>query len=159
MGARPELQPPPADGVAWIGREHAPNVVDPVAIDPYPGTLGKTSPGRWKWILAAVIALVVVAALLWARHVKMANPATAGGQVANSIPVVSVTSPGSRAVTARVAFTGALSARYDMPIGSDNDTGRIKAIYVEAGDHVKQGQIMAKLDDSILIPQVNRLAA
>jgi RND family efflux transporter MFP subunit len=46
-----------------------------------------------------------------------------------------------------------------MPIGSDTDTGRIKEIYVEAGDHVKQGQIMARLDTSVLVPQVNRLAA
>jgi RND family efflux transporter MFP subunit len=46
-----------------------------------------------------------------------------------------------------------------MPIGSDTDAGRIKEIYVEAGDHVKQGQLMAKLDTSVLVPQVNRLAA
>jgi HlyD family secretion protein len=62
-------------------------------------------------------------------------------------------------VTSNVTFTGAIWARYDMPIGIDGDAGRIVAIYVEAGDHVKKGQVLAKLDDSILIPQVNRLAA
>jgi RND family efflux transporter MFP subunit len=108
--------------------------------------------------VAAVIAAIVVAALLWMRHVRTAGP-PAGHGVANSVPVVSVTSPGSRAVTARISFTGALAARFDMPIGSDTDTGRIKEIYVEAGDHVKQGQIMAKLDGAVLLPQVNRLAA
>ena len=46
-----------------------------------------------------------------------------------------------------------------MAIGSDTDTGRITAIYVEAGDQVKAGQIMAKLDAAVLLPQVNRLAA
>jgi len=46
-----------------------------------------------------------------------------------------------------------------MPIGIDGDAGRIVGIYVEAGDHVKKGQLLAKLDDSVLIPQVNRLAA
>jgi RND family efflux transporter MFP subunit len=46
-----------------------------------------------------------------------------------------------------------------MPIGNDGDTGRVVAVYVEAGDHVRRGQILAKLDDSVLIPQVNRLAA
>ena len=32
-------------------------------------------------------------------------------------------------------------------------------ILVRKGDHVKKGQLLAKLDDSVLIPQVNRLAA
>jgi RND family efflux transporter MFP subunit len=76
-----------------------------------------------------------------------------------NIPLVSVMSPGVRAVTTSVTFTGAISARYDMPIGIDGDAGRIVAIYVEAGDHVKRGQLLARLDDSVLIPQVNRLAA
>jgi RND family efflux transporter MFP subunit len=68
-------------------------------------------------------------------------------------------SPGVTAVTSNVTFTGAISARYDMPIGIDGDAGRIVGIYVEAGDHVKKGQLLAKLDDSVLVPQVNRLAA
>jgi RND family efflux transporter MFP subunit len=78
---------------------------------------------------------------------------------AQSIPLVSVMSPGVTAVTSNVTFTGAISARYDMPIGIDGDAGRIVGIYVEAGDHVKKGQLLAKLDDSVLVPQVNRLAA
>lgn len=159
MGAQQELHPPAADAVTWIGRDHASNVHDPVGIVRDSAQADSPGHGHRKWIVAVVIALVVVVALLWVRHVRNAGPAVPSGQVANSVPVVSVTSPGSRAVIARIAFTGALAARYDMPIGSDTDTGRIKAIYVEAGDHVKQGQIMAKLDESILIPQVNRLAA
>src|SRR5437763_13692268 len=46
-----------------------------------------------------------------------------------------------------------------MPIGNDGETGRIVAVYVEPGDHVQRGQPLAKLDQSVLIPQVNRLAA
>jgi RND family efflux transporter MFP subunit len=46
-----------------------------------------------------------------------------------------------------------------MPIGIDGDAGRIVAVYAEAGDHVKRGQLLAKLDDSVLVPVVNRLAA
>ena len=32
-------------------------------------------------------------------------------------------------------------------------------MYVEAGDHVQRGQLLAKIDDSVLVQQVNRLAA
>jgi RND family efflux transporter MFP subunit len=88
-----------------------------------------------------------------------APPATTTLANDQSIPLVSVVSPGIIPVTSNVTFTGAISARYDMPIGIDGDAGRVVAIYVEAGDHVKKGQLLAKLDDSVLIPQVNRLAA
>jgi HlyD family secretion protein len=157
MGAQPEIQPDTTHPVAWISRDHVANV-------PHTGAnvLPSEHPavpavGRRKWVLLFVIATIVVAALLL-RHFKSADPG-AGQATASAVPVVSVTTPGSRAVIARVSFTGALAARYDMPIGSDTDTGRIKAIYVEAGDRVKQGQILAQLDPSVLVPQLNRLAA
>ena len=55
--------------------------------------------------------------------------------------------------------TGTIAARYDMPIGIEGDAGRIIGVYVEAGDHVKRGQLLAKIDESVWQPQVNRLAA
>jgi RND family efflux transporter MFP subunit len=64
-----------------------------------------------------------------------------------------------QSVTSTVSFTGTISARYDMPIGAEGEGGRITAVYVEAGDHVKRGQVLAKLDDSVIRPQLNRLAA
>jgi RND family efflux transporter MFP subunit len=158
MGAKLEPQTPSTEAVTWIGRDHAPNVLHPVGNEPPLAAPEAPRHGRRKWVVAVVIVAVAVAAVLWVRHIR-ATSLPPGHGVANSVPVVSVTSPGSRAVTARISFTGALAARYDMPIGSDTDTGRIKEIDVEAGDHVKQGQIMAKLDGAVLLPQVNRLAA
>ena len=67
--------------------------------------------------------------------------------------------PGVSPITSTVAFTGTINARYDMPIGTEGETGRVSAIYVEAGDHVKAGQLLAQLDESMLQPQVDRLAA
>src|SRR5438309_2771131 len=75
------------------------------------------------------------------------------------IPLVSVIVPGEQSVTSSVSFTGAIAARYDMPIANEGDTGRIVGVYVEAGDHVKRGQLLAKIDDSVIVQQVNRLAA
>jgi HlyD family secretion protein len=156
MGAQLESQAPPPEPVTWIGRDHAPNVLHQVGNEPPSAGAETPRVGRRKWLVALIIAAIAVAALLWVRHVRTQSP-SAAASTANSIPVVTVTTPGSRAVTSRITFTGALAARYDMPIGSDTDTGRIKEI--EVGDHVKQGQVLAKLDGSVLLPQVNRLAA
>jgi len=58
-----------------------------------------------------------------------------------------------------VNIVGTIAARYDMPIGVEGDAGRVAAIYVEAGDHVKRGQLLARLNVSVLEPQVANLEA
>ena len=159
--------------IAWIGREHAPiervPSEDRVPVNDSSGagatvvqlpSADQGMPGRSKRTLGVVgiIIALAVATAVW-MHYSAPPMATKTLAADPSIPLVSVMSPGVTAVTSNVTFTGAISARYDMPIGIDGDAGRIVAIYVEAGDHVRKGQILAKLDDSILIPQVNRLAA
>jgi RND family efflux transporter MFP subunit len=46
-----------------------------------------------------------------------------------------------------------------MPIGAEGEGGRIVAVLAEVSDHVKKGQVLARLDDSILKSQVQRLQA
>jgi RND family efflux transporter MFP subunit len=114
---------------------------------------------RRKWLIRGVVLAVMLAigiALWVSRHSKPVLVALADKTQA---PLISVMTPALKAVTSNVTFSGGIAARYDMPIGNDGDTGRVVAVYVEAGDHVRRGQILAKLDDSVLIPQVNRLAA
>jgi RND family efflux transporter MFP subunit len=151
--------------VTWIGRDRpafdriAPeSPVQPAAPAPGPIT-GQESPLRRKWLLPIVAALLalLVAVVLWrVMHPKAALVPLADQR---SVPLISVMTPGVKPVTSTVSFTGAIAARYDMPIGNDGDTGRIVAIYVEAGDHVERGQLLARLNDSVLTPQVNRLEA
>ena len=62
-------------------------------------------------------------------------------------------------VPTTVNITGTIAARYDVPIGVEGDGGRVAAIFVEAGDSVKRGQILARLNVSVLQPQVGSLAA
>ena len=177
VGANPEHKVEHTGGhgesIAWIGREHAPIEHIPsedrtpindspaagATVVPYPASQ-TSQPGRSRWTLGTV-GIVVALAIAVAAWMHYSAPPMATATLAKdpSIPLVSVMSPGVTAVTSDVTFTGAISARYDMPIGVDGDAGRIVAIYVEAGDHVRKGQTLAKLDDSILIPQVNRLAA
>ena len=151
--------------VTWIGRDRpafdriAPeSPVQPAVPVPGPITGRETPLGR-KWLLPIVAALLalLVAGVLWrVMHPKAALVPLADQR---SVPLISVITPGVKPVTSTVSFTGAIAARYDMPIGNDGDTGRIVAIYVEAGDHVERGQLLARLNDSVLTPQVNRLEA
>jgi RND family efflux transporter MFP subunit len=105
--------------------------------------------------VAVVLAVAAVGAAIYFGTNRGSDSTSTEG----AIPLVSAAVPGVSAITTTVAFTGTINARYDMPIGTEGETGRVAAIYVEAGDHVKAGQLLAQVDESILQPQVDRLAA
>ena len=165
MGTNPEqiMSTPESEGeqIRWIGRDRP--AFDRVPVEAPlqgPGTAPSVYVGRPKWLLpagVALLALLIVAAVLW--RVVRPKPVLVPLADRQNIPLISVMTPGVRPVTSTVTFTGAIFARYDMPIGNDGDTGRIVAIYAEAGDHVERGQVLAKVSDSVIIPQVNRLEA
>ena len=104
-------------------------------------------------ILAAVIVALLAMRLMQARAAKSALANKSG------IPTVSVTEVGMSAQPTAVNIIGTIGARYDTPIGVEGDGGRVAAIYVEAGDRVKRGQVLARLDVSVLEPQVANLQA
>lgn len=115
---------------------------------------------RRKWMLGAAVAAVViaVAAAVWMS--KASSPKAMAPLASRaSIPLVSVVTPGIQPVSTQVTFTGTIEARHQLPIGNSGDTGRIVAVYVQVGDHVRRGQLLAKIDDSVLAPQVAQLTA
>ena len=160
MGTNPEhlTESDEHDPVTWIGRER---VVERTMAEPTP--LARMAPlqtgldRRW-WAIGGLVAIALVALLAWRLMAGGSKPATSLAD-RGGVPLVSVIVPGHQAVTASVSFTGAISARYDMPIANEGDTGRIVGVYVEAGDRVKRGQVLAKIDDSVMVQQVNRLEA
>jgi RND family efflux transporter MFP subunit len=130
-----------------------------VAPQEYPQlTAAPEERGVALWLRAVIIGAVAVfiAVLAWrlthAFGVKQATP-----QI--PVPTVSVTQAGLSNVPTTVSIIGNIAARYDMPIGVEGDAGRVAAIYVEAGDHVKRGQLLARLNVSVLQPQVANLEA
>lgn len=106
------------------------------------------------WAIAGA-AIVIIAVLAWRITHALAKPEV----VLPAVPTVSVTEVGVSAVPATVSIIGTIAARYDEPVGVEGDGGRVTAIYVEAGDHVKQGQVLAHLNNSVLEPQVANLEA
>jgi HlyD family secretion protein len=111
---------------------------------------------RRVWLLALVgVAIVGLLALRLTQALAFKDP----GALKPAIPAVSVTQIGVSALPTTVNIVGTIAAHYDMPIGVEGDAGRVAAIFVEAGDHVKRGQLLARLNVSVLEPQVANLAA
>jgi RND family efflux transporter MFP subunit len=154
------ILPPAAeskDPVTWIGPTRA-RVAEAEGVPAAAPDAARARSGRLGWILGvlAVIALILFGAWrLFGGH-KAPPPALADR---SAPPLVSIIVPALQAVTSDISFTGTIAARYDMPIANEGDTGRVVAVYVEAGDHVKRGQVLARIDDSVIVQQVNRLAA
>lgn len=148
--------------VRWIGRERLPlervAPAEPQSLDA--AIQAAEPPGRRRnWVVPGIVVLAVllIALISWRyMHHKAALVALANQQ---NIPLISVVTPGLKSVTSNVTFTGAIAARYDMPIGNEGDTGRIVGVYVQPGDHVQRGQLLAKVSDTVVIPQVERLRA
>jgi HlyD family secretion protein len=111
--------------------------------------------GRWVYFVLAG-ALAVVVALLAFRMTQSLHKEAA---VPPAIPTVTVTEVGVSTIPSTVSIIGTVAARYDMPIGVEGDGGRVAAVFVEAGDHVKHGQVLAHLNISVLEPQVANLEA
>lgn len=111
---------------------------------------------RFGWLLAALCVVVIAAVLAW-RLSQVVNAKPTANK--RSVPTVSVTHLGMSNQPTTVSIIGTIAARYDMPIGVEGEAGRVAAVYVEAGDHVKRGQLLARLNVSVLEPQVANLEA
>jgi multidrug efflux pump subunit AcrA (membrane-fusion protein) len=62
------------------------------------------------------------------------------------------------AISSVVTATGTITARRESRIGP-KISGRCERIYVEEGDHIKEGQMLARLDQSSLIIAMNQARA
>jgi HlyD family secretion protein len=100
------------------------------------------------WWGAGILAVAMASLVAW----RITHALTAKPEVISAIPTVSVTEVGVSAVPLTISIIGTIAARYDMPIGVEGDGGRVTAVYVEAGDHVKQGQVLAHLNNAVLEP-------
>lgn len=159
LGPQPEPDSPQDEQpIAWIGRQNAANVGETVVND---ALASEPTERRWTPVrvgllgAGAAVALVALGTAIYFGTSRGGSSSTTEGV----IPLVTASVPGVSPITSTVAFTGTINARYDMPIGTEGETGRVSAIFVEAGDHVKAGQLLAQVDESILKPQVDRLAA
>lgn len=92
--------------------------------------------------LALVCACALVAWLLLRAHAD----AAATTHVAAVPPLVTIVVPTLGEIKSSVSLTGLINARNDVPIGNEGDAARITEVLVEAGAHVRRGQVLARLN-------------
>lgn len=113
--------------------------------------------GRRKLIVGGIVLLLLVA-LIW----FMMNRGAAAGEgedKKDQAPVVTVVTPGRVTVEGAINVTGTLAARREMPVGIAGEGGQVVSVLVDAGQWVRQGQVMAVIDRSVQIQQQSSQAA
>ncbi len=102
--------------------------------------------GRGPWLIIALAAVVLVA--LW-FFLHRGDPAATAADTAGQAPTVSVISPGRATIAGTIRATGTLAARREMPVGSVGEGGQVIDVLADAGDWVREGQILAVVDSSV----------
>ena len=106
---------------------------------------------RNPWVIIALAALLLIG--LWFilhRNDVSDSAADKAGQAAT----VSVITPGRATIAGTINATGILAARREMPVGSVGEGGQVIDVLVDAGDWVRQGQILAVVDRSVQTQQL-----
>lgn len=101
---------------------------------------------RRTWLIAAAGAALLGG--LWLFVHRNDEPATAT-DAARQAATVSVVVPGRTTIAGQINATGTLAARRDEPVGSVGEGGVVADVRAEAGDWVKQGQVLAVIDRSV----------
>lgn len=88
-----------------------------------------------------------------------AEEASATAMAASAGQAMRVTQIEARNLAEEIVATGRLVVREEAAVGSELPGYRVAAVYVDEGDWVKQGQAMAKLDDTLLQAQIAQAEA
>ena len=122
-------------------------------------------PNRRRWIIvgAVLIALALIFAyMMFSDTDDAAGPGNAAGQQGGrggQIPSVTVVVPGRSDVARTITASGARAARRDQPVGIAGEGGLVRAVLVDAGSWVRQGQLLASIDRSVQSQTAAQLGA
>ena len=117
---------------------------------------------RRRLIIAAVIiALLAIGAAAYFMSGDSAATAAAAADESKhgQAQTVTVVAPGRDTVVRAINATGTLAARREIPVGVVGEGGQVNRVYVDAGDWVKQGQVLVSVDRSVQVQQAAALEA
>jgi RND family efflux transporter MFP subunit len=112
--------------------------------------------------------LIILGILFLAGVIGLAYLSFSGGPApaaddeeegASQLPAITVISPGQETVEGEITATGTIAARREVPVGVVGEGGRVQAVPVDAGDWVKQGQVLVVIDRSVQQQQAVALSA
>ena len=127
---------------------------DTVAVSLDGETVADEREVRSRKRLYIIIALIVLAAVVAAYFFATAGADEGAGVDESQAPTITVITPGRTTVAGEIEASGTLSARRPMPVGSVGEGGRVVSVPVDAGDWVRQGQVLAVVDRSVQVQQI-----
>ncbi|WP_347302413.1 efflux RND transporter periplasmic adaptor subunit [Croceibacterium sp. TMG7-5b_MA50] len=111
---------------------------------------------RRRLLITGGVVVVALAGLAFLLSHGGGQADFAPQEVAQSVSVVT---PGRSSVAGTITATGTLAARRPMPVGAVGEGGNVVSIPVDAGDWVRQGQVLAVIDRSVQTEQARSLQA
>jgi RND family efflux transporter MFP subunit len=113
---------------------------------------------RKRWWIAGLIGLAVVGGGAYVALKPSAPAAPAADKVASAL-TVTVAPVQNGTVPRTLMITGSLAAFDELPIGTETAGLAISEVPVEIGDHVKQGQLLVRFNNSVLKAQQQQALA
>ncbi|MCJ8191528.1 efflux RND transporter periplasmic adaptor subunit [Sphingomicrobium aestuariivivum] len=99
-------------------------------------------------LIVAAVLLAAYFAFGQGEEQAATGPRAAGAANGGQAPSVSVIVPGTTEVGRTIIASGTLAARRDQAVGVSG-SGRVTRVLVEAGDWVRQGQLLASIERSV----------
>jgi HlyD family secretion protein len=115
-----------------------------------------------RWIIIGAVVSVLILGAAFAMYFMGSareNAASAAKAKEGQAQSVTVIAPGLETVVRAINATGTLAARREVPVGVVGEGGQVSHVYVDAGDWVRQGQVMASIDRSVQVQQAAALEA
>jgi HlyD family secretion protein len=114
---------------------------------------------RWLMIGAAIVVLLVLIGAYAAMHKGSGAKPAAAEKDEKQVPHVTIVVPGKQLVENIISATGTLAARNEMPVGAVGEGGVVSRVWVDAGQWVQAGQVLASIDRSVQAQEQGQLAA
>jgi len=119
-----------------------------------PRDADRTKRNRNRIILAVVIAIAAIAAAYFFFGGSGASDGAAGADKQSQAQTVTVVAPGRETIARSISATGTLAARRDIPVGVVGEGGQVLRVFVDEGDWVQQGQVLASIERSVQSQQI-----
>ena len=102
----------------------------------------------WIWLLGTVAVLVTG---VFAYQLDIFHRDVEKVDTGKNVPLsIVVTAAATRDITRSLTVSGVLIARDEIMVGPQADGVRLEAYYVDVGDQVKAGDVLARLDRDTL---------